>query len=125
MTYFLFTMHDIAAVVWIEITRVAKNFQESTNAFLSLFLRLLLHVNILVGLVEMCEHSIDQLEKFKGCFIVELHHAQVAHERRSVQAVHDDLDLGSVEIGRFVEHFLLVTLRTSIQIASVYRLKSG
>ena len=98
---FLFTMHNVTAVIRIEITRVTKNFQESANAFFCFLLSFFLHVHCFVLLVQMGKHFIDQFEKFKWCFIVELDHAQVTHERRSVQSVDNDFYLLRVQIRRF------------------------
>ena len=108
MAGFLLTMDDVTAVVWIEIARITQNFQESTDAFFSLLLSFLLHIDCLVRLVKMSEYSVDHLEKFKGCFVVKLHHTQVAHEGWSVETVNDDFNLGRVKIRRFVKDLHLI-----------------
>ena len=64
----------------------------------------------------------DQLKELEWCLVIELDHAQVTHEGRSVQTVNDDLDLGSIKIRRFVEHLCLIA---SIHIVSTYRIKHG
>ncbi len=53
----------------------------------------------------MGEDAVDHLEQLKRRLVIELNHCQVAHERGSVQAVNDQLDLLRVQVGRFAEHF--------------------
>lgn len=48
----------------------------------------------------MSEHFVDHVKEFKRGLVVELYHRQVHHEGRSVQTVHDQLDLVCVEVGR-------------------------
>jgi hypothetical protein len=43
--------------------------------------------------VEVAKHSIEQLKIFERRFVIKLNQRQVAHERRSVQAINDVLDL--------------------------------
>ena len=68
------TMDDVTAIVGIEITGVAQHFEEAADALLSLLLGLFLHVNCFMLLIEVGEDPVDELEKFKRCFVVELHH---------------------------------------------------
>ena len=74
MAGFFLSMNNISAVVWVKVTWVTENFQESTDTLLSLLLSLLLHVYSLVLLVQVGENPVDELKKFEGCFVVELYH---------------------------------------------------
>ena len=94
------SIDDITAVVRVEVARVSQHLQEAADALLSLLLRLLLHVDGLVCVVEVREDSVDELKELERRLIVELHHAQMAHERRAVKSVYDQLDLLCVEVGR-------------------------
>ena len=58
----LFSMDNVAAVVWVEITGVAQDLQKATYTLLSLLLSLLLHIDGLVRFIKMSEHTIDQLK---------------------------------------------------------------
>lgn len=95
------TIDNVAAVVRVEVTGVAQDLEESADAFLCLLLSLFLHVNGLVSAIKMSKNAVDELKKLKWCLIIELHHAQVLHERWAVQPVNDQLDLLCVEVGRF------------------------
>ena len=90
------TVYDVTAVVRIEITWVAENLQEAADALFGLLLCFLLHIDGLMGLVKVSKDSVNQLEKFERCFVVKLHHTQVAHEGWSVQTINDDFNLGRV-----------------------------
>ena len=74
MAGFFLSMNNISAVVWVKVTWVAENFQESTDTLLSLLLSLLLHVYCLVLLVQVGENPVDELKKFERCLVVELYH---------------------------------------------------
>ena len=74
MAGFFLSMNNISAVVWVEVTWVTENFQESTDTLLSLLLSLLLHVYSLVLLVQVGENPVDELKKFERCLVVELYH---------------------------------------------------
>ena len=50
---------NIAAVVGVEVTGVAKDFEEAANTLLGLFLRLFLHVYGLMSVIQMRENAID------------------------------------------------------------------
>ena len=93
------SIDDIAAIVRIEVAGIAQNFQESTDTLLCLLLRLLLHVNRLMGVVEIGEDSVDKLEELKRGLVVEFYHTKMAHERRAVQTVDNQLNLLCVEVG--------------------------
>lgn len=94
------SIDDIAAIVRIEVARIAQNFQESADTLLCLLLRLLLHVNRLMGAVKIGEDSVDKLEELKRGLVVEFYHTKMAHERRAVQTVDNQLNLLCVEVGR-------------------------
>ena len=115
MANLLLTMHDVSAVVRVEVAGVAQNFQESADALLGLLASFLLHVDRRVLLIKVSEDLVDQLEKLEWRLVIKLDHAQVLHERRSVETVDDDLDLCSIKIGRFVEYFCSIA---SIHIVS-------
>ena len=74
MAGFFLSMNNISAVVWVKVTWVTENFQESTDTLLSLLLSLLLHVYSLVLLVQVGENPVDELKKFERCLVVELYH---------------------------------------------------
>lgn len=93
------SVNDIAAVVRVEVTRVAQYLQETADTLLSLLLRFFLHVNGLVGAVQVGENAIHEFKQLQWRLVVELDHAQVAHEGRAIQSIHDDLDLLCVEVG--------------------------
>jgi len=56
------TVNDVAAVVRVEVTWVAKHLEEAADSLLGLLLRLLLHVDCFVTLVERGKDLVDQFE---------------------------------------------------------------
>ena len=99
----LLSVDDITHKVWIEVARIAKNFQETTNAFFSFLLSLLLHVDSKVDIVELSEDFVDKFEEFKWRLVIEFNHAEVAHKWRLVETIHDYLDLSGIQIRRLAE----------------------
>ena len=93
-----FTMDNIAAIRWIEITWVTKNLKEAANSLLCLLLSFLLHIDRLMRVVKVGEDTVDEFEELKRCLVVKFDHTEMAHERGSVQAIHDNLDLLCVEV---------------------------
>ena len=53
------SVDNIAAVVGVEVAGVAKDFEEAANTLLGLFLRLFLHVDGLMGVIQMSENAVD------------------------------------------------------------------
>jgi len=107
------SMDYIAAIVRVEITRIAEHFKEPTDSLFSLLLRFLLHVNIFVCFVKVGEDSIDKLQKFEGSLVVEFDHAKVAHEWRTVQLVHYLFDLARAQVRRLCQK-LLASMTTAL-----------
>ena len=96
-------MHNVTAIVGIEITGVAQHLEEAADALLSLLLGLFLHVNGFVCPIEVSEYAIHELKELKRCLVIEFYHRQVAHERRTIETIHDQFDLLSVQVGRLAE----------------------
>lgn len=97
------SVDDITAVVRVEVARIAQHLKETADAFLCLFLRLLLHVDGLVLLVEAAEDAIHKLEELERRLVVELDHRKVAHKGRTIQTIDDQFDLLRVEVRSFRE----------------------
>ena len=97
------SMHNVTAIVGIEITGVAQHLEEAADALLSLLLGLFLHVNGFVCPIEVGEDAIHELKELKRCLVIELYHRQVAHERRTIETIHDQFDLLCVQVGRLAE----------------------
>lgn len=93
MQRLLLAVHDVPAVIWVEVARVTENFKEPTDPLFGLFLCLLLHIDSIMCLIEVGEDSVDQFEQLKRGFVIEFDHTKVAHEWRTVQLVNDLLDL--------------------------------
>lgn len=60
----LLSMDNITLEGWIEVARVAKDFQEAADAVLRLVLRLSLDVDGEVLFVQVAEHAIEELKIF-------------------------------------------------------------
>ena len=100
---FLITMHNFPTKIRVEIGWITKYFQKSADSLLGFVLRFLLHVNRLVGFVQVRENFVHEFKLFKRCLIIKLNHAKVLHERWSVESVDNLFDLSRVEVGRFAE----------------------
>ena len=94
------TIDYVAAVVRVKVTWVAEDLKEATYTFLRLLLRLLLHIDGHMCVVEVGENAVDELEKLKWCLVIEFDHAQVLHEGWAIQTINDQLNLLCVEVGR-------------------------
>ena len=70
-----------------------------------------------MGLVKVGEHFVDELYKFHRRLVIELDHAQVAHEGWSVEHVNDQLNFLCVEMGCLLKDFVSTSL-TSCKVAS-------
>lgn len=112
-----FTIYDVTAVVGVEVAGVAQHFEEAAHALFCFFLGLFLHVDGFVRHIQVSKHSVHQFKQLQGCLVVELHHAQMAHERRTVQSVNDELDLRCVEVWRLVEDFRTALVLNTVCLA--------
>ena len=88
----LLTMHNFALERWVEVSWVSQDFEETTNALLSLILGFSLDINTQVLLVEMAEDAIQKFKIFKWRLVVEFDKRKILHKWRSVQAINDDFD---------------------------------
>ena len=84
MKCFFITVNNFSTKVGVKIRWVSKNLKETANALFRLVLSFLLHVDSLVGFVEVSENSVYELKKFERRFVVELDHAEMLHEWWSV-----------------------------------------
>lgn len=58
-------------------------------------------VNCHVLIIQMSQHSIEELEQLKWGLIIEFDETEVAHEGRSVESIHNLLDLSRIQRGCF------------------------
>lgn len=101
----LLTVDDFPLEVWVEVTWVAKHLEVSNDSLLGLVLCFSLDVNISMARIETAEELVEQLQKFKWSFVIELNETEVAHERWTVEAVYDLLDVCGGQSGGFAEGF--------------------
>jgi len=80
----LIAMNNFSAEVWIEVGWVSEHFQETANTFFSLVLSFFLHIDRLVGFVQVRENFVNKFKQFKWRLVVKFHHAKVLHEGWSV-----------------------------------------
>ncbi len=116
----LFSVSDISHKVRIEIGRITKNFQETTNALFSFLLGFLLHVYRSMGLVEFTEDFVDQLKQLERGLVVEFNHAEMAHEWRLVEAIDNHFDFSCIQIRRFAEKLLSASLIGFVWVVDSY-----
>ena len=87
----LLSMDNITLEGWIEVARVAKDFQEATDAVLRLVLRFSLDVYRKMRVVEVAKNLIEELEVLESLLVIKLNQRQVAHERGPVETIDDVL----------------------------------
>jgi hypothetical protein len=80
----------------VEVGRIAEYLEKAADTVLRLVLRLLLNVYRRVRLVQMAQQPVQQLQQLERWLVVEFNQAQVAHEGRPVQGIHDLLYLSRV-----------------------------
>ena len=93
----LLAVDDVTLEGGIEVAGVAQYLEEAANALLGLVLGLSLDVDREVLIVEVAEHSVQELKVLEGRLVVELDEREVAHEGWPVQTVDNMLDLGGAE----------------------------
>lgn len=71
---FLVSMDNFTAEIGVEISRVPKDFKEAANTFFCLILSLFLHIDSLVGLIQVFEDLVDKFKELKWRFVIKFHH---------------------------------------------------
>ena len=56
-----------------------------------------------MGIIEVTKDSIEKLKILEWSLVIELDEGEVAHERRSVETIHDVLNLGRTQRWRLGE----------------------
>ena len=118
-------VHNFPTEVRVEVGWVTKYLQETANTFFGIVLRLLLHVDRLVGFVQVRENLVNKFKQFKWRLIVEFDHTKVLHEGWSVQPVYNLLDFSSVEVGCLAKKLGSFTLSSKSVYRSVIRSSDG